>query len=67
MGTGDVFLFLGFGFYLVPIGIFPFAASAKGDAILKNQIKVVHNDWIVFNFSIFPSLPYFNGGTDALR
>ena len=39
--TGDVLLFLGFGLHLTLVGVFPFAAAAKGNAILQDILKIV--------------------------
>ena len=40
VGSGDVFLFLGFGFHLV-FGFARTATSAKANAILKNTLEIV--------------------------
>ena len=39
--TSDVLLFLGLGLYLTLVGVFPFTATAKGNAILQDFLKVL--------------------------
>ena len=39
--TSDILLFLGFGLYLTLVGVFPFTATAKGNAILQDFLKVL--------------------------
>ena len=39
--SSDVLLFLGFGLYLTLVGVFPFTATAKGNAILQDFLKVL--------------------------
>ena len=37
----DILLFLGFGLHLAFAGVFPFAASTKGNTILQDTLKIV--------------------------
>ena len=47
MGSRNILLFLGFGLHLSFVGVFALAALTKGNAILKNALKIVfayHSD-----------------------
>lgn len=41
VSPGDILLLPGFGLHLAFARVLPFAASAKGDAILQNGLKIV--------------------------
>ena len=41
MGSRNILLFLGFGLHFSLVGVFAFAALSKGNAILKNALKIV--------------------------
>ena len=46
--SSDVLLFLGLGLYLTLVGVFPFTATAKGNAILQDFLKVLFASHILW-------------------
>ena len=46
--TSDILLFLGFGLYLTLVGVFPIAATAKGNTILQDFLKVLFASHILW-------------------
>ena len=55
VSTGDILLLSGFGLHLALIGILPFAATAKGNAMLQNALEIVVFTHLiaVANYSLF--------------